>query len=333
MLRCRPDLPGFLCLIVGFATLGLRPGVASESRLSPETLNSQGIRALNAGKLAEALRDFKAAQQGNPANSEIAFNVGLTYFRMGQYERAIPPLRRAVSVANPPAKALYLLGVSLYETSDFSASAAELEQLRRVNFQHQDEILYLLEESYRRGKDPAEAKECFQELADKFPDSAFLHKLMGSAYSEQGNERQALVEFKEAVAKNPSLNGVHRAIGIIYLNRHDDAEGSKWLIQEIVLNPCDPASHYYLGEIARKEGRLAAASAITRKQAPAIQATQTVTWEWARCSKSNTTTWGLSTRFGKQFALRQIIRRHITTLLDALNARVKIAKQRWRLRR
>ncbi len=246
MLRCRPDLPGFLCLIVGFATLGLRPGVASESRLSPETLNSQGIRALNAEKLAEALRDFKAAQQGNPANSEIAFNVGLTYFRMGQYEGAIPPLRRAVSVANPPAKALYLLGVSLYETSDFSASAAELEQLRRVNFQHQDEILYLLEESYRRGKDPAEAKECFQELADKFPDSAFLHKLMGSAYSEQGNERQALVEFKEAVAKNPSLNGVHRAIGIIYLNRHDDAEGSKWLIQEIVLNPCDPASHYYL---------------------------------------------------------------------------------------
>lgn len=237
----------------------------ADSPASPQAHNAAGIRALNRGNLAQALRHFLAAHRADPKNADVAFNLGLTYVRLGRYKEAVPPLRCAVSVAGPADKALYALGVSLYEAGDFDGAAAQLERLHRRSSQHQDEVLYLLEESYRRGKRPREAKECFSELENEFPDSAFLYKLMGLAYSEQGEDEKALSELRHALAKEPAIGDVHRAIGIIYLNRHDPAEASRWFLRELRLNSCDPASHYYLGEIARKDGQMLAAAAEYKK--------------------------------------------------------------------
>jgi tetratricopeptide (TPR) repeat protein len=253
-----------LAFLLGFAavTAGICPFARGvEPPPSVSALNSEGIRALNAGDLGRALRDFLAAYHTDPTDADVAFNLGLTYFRLGKYEEAVAPLRCAVSVNDPPDKVLYILGVSLYQLGDFDAATEQLEILHRRNSQHQDEILYLLEESYRRGKKPQHAKECFAELESKYRNSCFFHKLMGSAYSEQGQDDQALAEFKQAVAANPFISDVHRDIGIIYLNRREVDDASEWFREELALNPCDPRSHYYLGEIARKATQLPTAEA------------------------------------------------------------------------
>ena len=240
---------------------GYPTAFGDEPRPSIPALNAEGIRALNAGELDHALRCFiRSAHQANPANADVAFNLGLTYFRLGRYKDAIGPLRSAMSASAPSDKILYLSGVSFYQTGDFDGATEKLEILHHRNALHQDEILFLLEESYRRGKKPQQAKQCFAELANNFQTSCFFHKLMGSAYGEQGREDLALAEFKQAVAINGSIGDVHRAVGVIYLNRRDVAEASEWFKGELALNPCDPASHYYLGEIARTRSELPAAT-------------------------------------------------------------------------
>ena len=256
MLRRNRHVPGFL-LAFAVVSAGVCPVARStEPPRSVSALNSDGIGALSAGDLGRALRDFLAAYQADSKDPDVDFNLGLTYFRLGRYKEAVEPLRHAASARDPADKVLYVLGVSLYQAGNFDAATEQLEILNHRNSQHEDEVLYLLEESYRRAKKPQQAKERFVELASRYPDSCFLHKLMGSAYSEQGQDDQALTEFKQAVAANPLISDVHRDIGVIYLNRREALDASGWFKQELALNPCDPASHYYLGEIARKVGEL-----------------------------------------------------------------------------
>jgi tetratricopeptide (TPR) repeat protein len=255
MLKRQSHLPALFAFFATVTVAVCPMAFFAQPPPSVPALNSEGIRALNAGDLPKALRDFLSAQQADPNNTDVAFNLGLTYFRLGRYKEAVAPLHRVVAAGTAPDKALYLLGVTLYQTGDFDAAVEQFEILRGRSSQHQDEILYLLEESYRRGKKPRQAKDCFTELESKYPSSCFLHKLMGTAYGEQGHDDQALSEFKQAIALNPAIGDVHRAIGIIYFNRQNNAEAAEWFKQELALNPCDPASHYYLGEIARNSGQ------------------------------------------------------------------------------
>ncbi len=256
---------GLLVFLGCAAGLTIAPVFGAEPAASAQALREAGVRALDNGKLAEALRDFLAAHRAEPKNADVAFHLGLTYARLGRYREAIPPLRFAVSAGTPADMALYSLGISLYETGDFDGAAAQLERLHRRNWQHPDEVLYLLEESYRRGKRPREANACYLELAHKYPGSAYLGKLMGFAYGERGEDDRALAEFQRVLVKSPAIGEVHRAIGILYLNRNDPAEAARWFRDELRLNPRDAASHYYLGEIARKDGQLAEAAAEYKK--------------------------------------------------------------------
>ena len=256
---------GLLVFLGCVAGLTIPPAFGAEAPASAQALSEAGVRALDSGNLAEALRDFSAAHRADPKSADVAFHLGLTYARLGRYKEAVPPLRFAVSAGKPADMAFYSLAISLYETGDFDAAAAQLERLHRRNWQHPDEVLYLLEESYRRGKRPREANECYLELAHKYPGSAYLGKLMGFAYGERGEDDRALAEFQRVLVKSPSISEVHRAIGILYLNRNDPAEATRWFQEELRLNSCDAASHYYLGEIARKDGQLTEAAAEYKK--------------------------------------------------------------------
>lgn len=224
--------------------------------VSVKELNAAGIAALKSGALNEALADFQRAARLDPKNTRIAFNIGLTDVRLGRYKDAIVPLRRAAAVPGASATAHYLLGVSLYEVSDFDSAIAQLKPLSEQAPGHEDEILYLLEESYRRGRHPAMAKRAFSELLARYPESALVHKLMGIAYDEQGDPDRALAEFKKAANLNPRIQDVHLAIGILYLNKREDGKAARWFLNELVVNPCQPAAHYYLGEIDRRAGHL-----------------------------------------------------------------------------
>lgn len=258
--------PGLATLAWLSVSVALSPiGVQGSDALSAKALNAAGVRALSSGKLDEALRDFKQAQQVDSGNTAIAFNIGLTCIRIGRYQDAIAPLRRASAAPGAAVKTHYLLAVSLYEVSDFKAAAAELQPFENEVPEHQDEVLYLLEESYRRGREPAMAKQAFSKLMLLYPDSPLVHKLMGIAYDEQGDPVQAMAEFKRAVTLDPRTQDVHLAIGLLYLNARDEKAATEWLQQEVALNPCQPAAHYYLGEIDRRAGLLGAATAQFRK--------------------------------------------------------------------
>jgi len=238
--------------------------VAAERPPTAAEWNQAGVQWLEKGEPARALIAFEKAARLEPDNGAIAFNLGLSLFRLGRYREALPPLNRALKHPPSAAQARYLRGVILFELGDFAACAQELEAIRG-EARYGEHALYLLVESYRNLNDARRSQEAFAELNARHPDSAFLHKLMGMAHEWQGNDSKAIEEFQNALRVNPRMPEMAFAVGYIYFKQQRWDQARAWFARELALDACSARTHHYLGEIAFAEEKLDQAEASYRK--------------------------------------------------------------------
>jgi tetratricopeptide (TPR) repeat protein len=110
----------------------------------------------------------------------------------------------------------------------------------------------MIEESDRRSGHLNEAKAAFHDLITRYPDSAWTHYLIATAYENQQELDKALSEYKAAYERDASLPNVKFAIGYLYWRRQDSDDAREWLQKETATG-CHPLAEYYLGEIAREK--------------------------------------------------------------------------------
>jgi protein O-GlcNAc transferase len=230
--------------------LGPFGDLTAQSHPGLRELNLQAARALSAGQYSNAIAPLQRARKLAPADINIAFNLGLAYVKTRRYADGIKLLEPAVSNPEFAAKARFLIGVSYYELNQLPQAAAELETLRS-NPEYAGRVLYFLEESYRKSGKAASAEQAFSDLLRQYPNSALVHKLLGTAHEAQGNVQEALSEFKKAAQIDPVLPDVKFSIALLSLKQHDDAAARKWLRDELALNACYAPALYYLGETDR----------------------------------------------------------------------------------
>jgi tetratricopeptide (TPR) repeat protein len=214
------------------------------------SLNAEGSRALTAGDLAGALQKFHAAARLDPANSEIQLNLGLALLRAGKLVDALTPLQNAARSPASSAEAHMLLGVDYFESRQYAKAIDELKELQ--NGPQQDRVLYMLEESYRLTGNKVAARDAFREIDRRFPNSAWTHFLLGSAYESQQQPEKAIAEYREAVDKDPAIPNARFAIGYLYWRQQNAEQARPWLEQE-AQRGCHSLAYFYLGEIARGE--------------------------------------------------------------------------------
>lgn len=241
--------------------LGLAPLVcaAALAQTSAET-----GRLLEQGKYAEALPLLQQAARQNPGDASLQFNLGLALFRLNRLEDALVPLSKAAGDPKLSDDAGYLQGVALFQLGRWAESARKLESLRRHQ-RHGETALYMLVEAYRRTKEPDKTKQAFLDLASRYPESAYLNRLMGIAYESEGNFLKALEEFQQALTKNPQMPEIHFAIGFIHWKQQRFEDAAPYFERELSIQPCFAQAHYYLGEIYRKRGQMDKAAAGYRK--------------------------------------------------------------------
>jgi tetratricopeptide (TPR) repeat protein len=238
--------------------------LAAERQPTAAEWNRTGVEWLEKGEAARALLAFQKAARLKPDDPAIAFNVGLSLFRLGRYREALAPLAKALEHPPSAAQARYLRGVIHFELRDFAACAQELESLRG-DARYGEHVLYMLVESYRNLNDAGRSQQAFAELNARFPDSAFLHKLMGMAHEWQGNDSKAIEEFQSALRVNPRMPEMAFAVGYIYFKQGRRDEARSWFAKELALDPCSAKTHHYLGEIAFAEEKLDEAAESYRK--------------------------------------------------------------------
>ncbi len=227
-----------------------------------EQINRQASGDLAAGKLDAALSELQGAARRFPTDKRIEFNLGLALVRKGRLKEAIPPLRSASEDPNLAGEAHYALGADYFESKQYDQAIAELRGLQ--NTERADRVLYIVEESNRRTGHIEDAKNAFHELLTRFPDSAWTHYLMGTAYEDAQQLDKAVEEYKLALEKDPRIPNANFAIGYVYWRQQDMDEAREWLQKE-ALSGCHALANYYLGEIARTEGDLPKAEALYRR--------------------------------------------------------------------
>src|SRR6185437_14875437 len=180
-----------------------------------------GLSLFKSGDLRGAIQTFGPLLKSEPSSSPEAIRlvtlIGLAHYGLGEYEAAVPYLKRAEASDPGEPPLLMALAQSCLSSKQYQCVLDVYRKILAIN-----------------------------------PDSAEADVLAGEAYDELKNDAGALAQFQAAVKADPKLPNVHFGYGYLLwkANRYSDAEEE--FKAELANNPENPLALAYLGDIAIK---------------------------------------------------------------------------------
>lgn len=190
-----------------------------------------------AERFARAAAFFEKAAEIDPDFPQVQPSLGVAYFNARQFDKAMGPLTRALAARPADAGLKRMLATSCLNTEAWSKAAALLQDDPERQADASLQMAYGLA-LLRSGRAP-EAEKVLAGLAAAQGDSAELRVLLGQAYAEQKKYGPAIESLEQALrlkADAPEANG---ALGEIYRRQGRLAEAEKALRAELDAHPAD----------------------------------------------------------------------------------------------
>src|SRR6266700_3846242 len=199
---------------------------------------------LQQGRNGEAIAQLKALSARRPQVKGVNHELGVAYYREGEYLEAAKYLQDAWNEDPKDRDAAQLLGLSYYSTGRPTDAIPALEKVRTWYPYANIDALYILGLCYVMTKRYPEALRTFAQLYGVKADSAAAHLLLGRMLLRQGFDPAA----------EP-----HVVLGKVLLREGQTALAEKNLRDAIHLDPSSYTAHYFLGQLYRSEGKMEAA--------------------------------------------------------------------------
>ncbi len=209
------------------------------------------------GEFHTALPLFEEASQLAPLDVALLLDYAAACLSADQLSQARTLVEQAVKLAPQNARAHFLFGRILFHLENYPAAKVQLEAALAKNSDF--DTGYLLGRTYLLLKDEKQARVLFHEMAAGLGDTALIHIYFGRAYNENDYPDQAIAEFRQAIAKDAHVQGVHYYLALTYLGHNEEAGYAKAIPEfqaEIGGHPDDFPSHYMLGYIAVQQHNL-----------------------------------------------------------------------------
>ncbi len=181
------------------------------------------------GAINLALEGLSRARDAAPTDPEIHYNLGVLYFRAGQYDAAVASFDDAVKLKADHANALNNKGVTLEKQRKLDEAATAFKAAIAVDgnngFAHFNLGLVLFK--LRRFK---EAEASFERATVVDPELGDAKFFLGEICFQLGDTKKALRLYKDALHSNPDDASTHRRVGDIHLQSGelDLAIGEYW---------------------------------------------------------------------------------------------------------
>ncbi len=185
-----------------------------------------------------------------PANPELNLDLGVALLSLGQPEKALLIFQR-LPVSG---KTEFYLGMAYRSLRDHQAARQAFAKSFALGY-HDPYVLYALIEQDHALHDKKAGLADFRTFYERFPQSAWLHLLLGNAYISRHDNLHAEAEYLEAVKLNPKLPIAHFHLGLIAFNRADYSLALRDFQREVALNPTFGEAYLYLGATLRRLGR------------------------------------------------------------------------------
>jgi tetratricopeptide (TPR) repeat protein len=218
-----------------------------------DAYNDLGTAQARQKHYADALANFQQAELWNPAVPHLMRNVGFAAFRANQYKEAARALK--VAEQQDPSDRMIppMLAMSLFSSDQFGEAAKSFDQLGEAAYSD-PRVAYAYATSLARSNQQAKAVGVVDRMSQQSTSPEGL-LLLGQAYSEIGNQPQALATFQKALAGNPSLARAHYYAGMAQLRAKQPAPAVTEFEAELKLNPNDAEAQYQLGKTQLEQGK------------------------------------------------------------------------------
>jgi len=237
-----------------------------------KALQMQGEIMLEADRPREAIDRAKTILHLQPGYSAAYVLLSRAYEAMSQTSKALVSLDKAIELADTPytleldylrlvqkiegvesaiSKSIHLLDKYPHNTQLIARSAALL-----VDAGRQDEAIVAAKEALRQDSG---------ELTDG--EQAYLHYLIGSQISKEGQLDQAIFHLSQSIQLDPTMIEAYLDLGRVHLDRREFNQAMKIYQMGIEIAPDDAHPYYHCG-IALKENKdFVQAEAMLRKAA------------------------------------------------------------------
>lgn len=169
-----------------------------------------GIAHFNAEQYPESIRELEVAVQAEPNLTGAWVYLGASHLEIGNQDQAVTALGEFVRREPNDPKGRQMLGEALLAVERFEEAAKQFQTLSKLD-PDDPKAWYGLVRSYE-----SLGGRVFDQLNKIAPESAYWFSLMGGTLLAQQLYPNAFFYYRQALAKDPGLRGVHSAIGQIY---------------------------------------------------------------------------------------------------------------------
>ena len=200
------------------------------------------------GKYDEALALLQSMGSTSPKPAGLAHATGMVYYSKGDVLKAAEYFKQAIAENPNDKEAVQLLGLSYYRAGRPNEAIPYLEQVQSWYPQANVDASYVLGVSYIQAKDYPNARKSFARMFDVPADSAASYLFTARMLFRQEFTPVAEEYAQKAVAADPKLPLAHQLLGEIHLFTSKVPDAVKDFEQELAINPANPATYYKLAD-------------------------------------------------------------------------------------
>ena len=222
--------------------------IAAQATQQAESPYSAAHKLLEQGKFAEAVAELQLVEKRNPAQNGLARELGIAYYRQGDYLKAIASFKKAVEEDPEDRESIQLTGLSLYLAGKPGEAIPYLEKVQSWYASANVDAAYILGVSYIQTKNYPQARSAFAKMFGVPADSAASYLFTARMLLRLDFGPVAEEYGQKAIALDPKLPLAHFLLGELHLYQSKVPEAIAQFQQELAINPGHAASYYKLGD-------------------------------------------------------------------------------------
>ncbi len=177
---------------------------------NPGLLMNLGMAQHMGGDYRRSIAQFRAAVRLEPGLFPAWLFLGVSHLQLGEPDKAIEPLEKALQIQPDYVEARQSLADALIAIGRFEPAAVQLEKLAQLDARN-PKVWYGLGRCY-----DALSRQAFADLEKVGRGSGYWLAVVGGLRLVQQHYSAAFYFYREALAKQPNLRGLHGALADVY---------------------------------------------------------------------------------------------------------------------